>query len=544
MIRAPARQPKEGLYGAWPPAAGAHTQPRRPPPAVGNHERLWPGSGDRFPQQYDRWEQAVVGLPAALRMLRSPRCPRLTMPAPAPPRAAAAASAGCLTTAARACPRRQRTGRGTRLTLGPSTSYRSAQVRRLRLLCSQLRAAVPKAACATAGAAQHALCAPRAALRPAPAPAEHLFEPGSEQHAFIERDLRAVNRTATPWVVLGGHRPVRRAAAGTALPSCTAGPTPRLPRPRPALCSRLYLLPILPILLPPQQLYIDSTWYGLAPDGDQHMAQLLRDSLEDLLYRYQVGAAAAVPPPSAAAAAGALGAHGCVWAGAGGQDAGASCPPTNQRPPASRAALWISRPCDDRRRPGPLPQVDVSWTGHHHTYQRTCAVHRGRCLGASTDGVAAAPVHLVIGACAVGACLGSLLCCAAMHRAAACRHLPPHLALAAHPPCPCPSIPAGHAGAGITPNIHFFRPRIFQKVLLRHGYMRATANATHLAHTVVSSQDGGVMDELVLTKPPGWRFQPRDPAGGGGWDRPARGGPASGGGKLLGGRGGAAAATA
>jgi hypothetical protein len=39
-------------------------------------------------------------------------------------------------------------------------------------------------------------------------PAEHAFEPGSEQHAFIERDLAAVDRGLTPWVVLGGHRPV------------------------------------------------------------------------------------------------------------------------------------------------------------------------------------------------------------------------------------------------------------------------------------------------------------------------------------------------
>lgn len=37
-------------------------------------------------------------------------------------------------------------------------------------------------------------------------------------------------------------------------------------------------------------MYIDSTFYGLVPDGDQVVAQELRDSLEDLLYRYQVGA--------------------------------------------------------------------------------------------------------------------------------------------------------------------------------------------------------------------------------------------------------------
>jgi hypothetical protein len=38
----------------------------------------------------------------------------------------------------------------------------------------------------------------------------------------------------------------------------------------------------------PTQLYIDSTFYGLRPDGDQFVAQQLRDALEPLLYRYQV----------------------------------------------------------------------------------------------------------------------------------------------------------------------------------------------------------------------------------------------------------------
>jgi hypothetical protein len=68
---------------------------------------------------------------------------------------------------------------------------------------------------------------------------------------------------------------------------------------------------------------------------------------------------------------------------------------------------------------------------------------------------------------------------------------------------------AGHAGAGLTPNIHFFRPRVFTKVRLQHGYMRVTANATHMRHTVLSSYDGSVMDEFQLVKPPGWRFRPR-----------------------------------
>lgn len=39
--------------------------------------------------------------------------------------------------------------------------------------------------------------------------AEHEFEPGSPQHKFIQRDLESVDRSVTPWVIVGGHRPVR-----------------------------------------------------------------------------------------------------------------------------------------------------------------------------------------------------------------------------------------------------------------------------------------------------------------------------------------------
>lgn len=48
----------------------------------------------------------------------------------------------------------------------------------------------------------------KASSRPWCCAAEHLFEQGSEQRAWIEADLRAVNRSRTPWVVVGGHRPV------------------------------------------------------------------------------------------------------------------------------------------------------------------------------------------------------------------------------------------------------------------------------------------------------------------------------------------------
>jgi hypothetical protein len=39
--------------------------------------------------------------------------------------------------------------------------------------------------------------------------------------------------------------------------------------------------------------------------------------------------------------------------------------------------------------------------------------------------------------------------------------------------------------------------------------MRVEANGTHMVHQVLSSYDGALLDEFTLTKPLGWRFQPR-----------------------------------
>ena len=58
-------------------------------------------------------------------------------------------------------------------------------------------------------------------------------------------------------------------------------PPAALTRP-PACCPLLCLLRLL------RQMYNDSTWYGLAPDADQNVAQQLRGALEGLFYRYQV----------------------------------------------------------------------------------------------------------------------------------------------------------------------------------------------------------------------------------------------------------------
>jgi hypothetical protein len=45
---------------------------------------------------------------------------------------------------------------------------------------------------------------------------EHSFAPGSSQYDFIERDLRQVTRGYTPWVIVGGHRPMYISSTNTA----------------------------------------------------------------------------------------------------------------------------------------------------------------------------------------------------------------------------------------------------------------------------------------------------------------------------------------
>ena len=37
---------------------------------------------------------------------------------------------------------------------------------------------------------------------------EHDMGKGSKQYIWLENDLKSVDRSKTPWVVLGGHRPM------------------------------------------------------------------------------------------------------------------------------------------------------------------------------------------------------------------------------------------------------------------------------------------------------------------------------------------------
>ena len=41
--------------------------------------------------------------------------------------------------------------------------------------------------------------------------------------------------------------------------------------------------------------------------------------------------------------------------------------------------------------------VDMVWVGHHHSYQRTCRVANGTCLGSSAEQGVRAPIHITMG---------------------------------------------------------------------------------------------------------------------------------------------------
>ncbi|KAG2432271.1 hypothetical protein HXX76_009189 [Chlamydomonas incerta] len=168
---------------------------------------------------------------------------------------------------------------------------------------------------------------------------EHRFDAGSEQYQFMVKTLASVDRRRTPWLVVGGHRPIYVAST-------------------------------------------NANW----PDGDQPVAQSLRDTYEDLYMQHQ---------------------------------------------------------------------VDLTLQGHHHTYQRTCALYRGACQPPRADGSQSAPVHLI----------------------------------------------TGHAGAGLSLNVADPPPAWLEHLGLWWGYMRMEANATTMQIEIVSDEDGQLMDSFTLTKP-------------------------------------------
>lgn len=104
-------------------------------------------------------------------------------------------------------------------------------------------------------------------------------------------------------------------------------------------------------------------------------------------------------------------------------------------------------------------QVDLTLHGHHHSYQRSCPVFKGSCLGLSEeDGSPLAPVHLV----------------------------------------------TGNAGASLSYNVPLVPSPIWQSIKFWWGYLRVEASATRLTAEVVSDQDGQLLDSFTLKKLEAW----------------------------------------
>ncbi|GBF94969.1 inactive purple acid phosphatase-like [Raphidocelis subcapitata] len=102
--------------------------------------------------------------------------------------------------------------------------------------------------------------------------------------------------------------------------------------------------------------------------------------------------------------------------------------------------------------------ADLTLHGHHHSYQRTCPVYAGRCLGFGPDGAAKGPVHLVI----------------------------------------------GNAGATLSTNVPFTPDPIWETIKFYWGYLRVSATATELAVEAASNLDALPRDAFALRKPDGW----------------------------------------
>jgi hypothetical protein len=51
-------------------------------------------------------------------------------------------------------------------------------------------------------------------------------------------------------------------------------------------------------------------------------------------------------------------------------------------------------------------QVDMTWSGHVHVYERTCPILYHTCLGYNPEGIPNAPVHMAIGNGGVRALIG------------------------------------------------------------------------------------------------------------------------------------------
>ena len=91
--------------------------------------------------------------------------------------------------------------------------------------------------------------------------------------------------------------------------------------------------------------------------------------------------------------------------------------------------------------------VDMTWAGHHHSYQRTCPVFQSKCVAKDEK----APIHVVL----------------------------------------------GHAGAGLCMNLEPKRPEYFDVAVTEHGYTRVEATRSALRMRSFNL-DGKVIDEFEL----------------------------------------------
>jgi hypothetical protein len=198
---------------------------------------------------------------------------------------------------------------------------------------------------------------------------EHPFEAGSPQHAWIASDLRAVNRSATPWLLVVGHRPP----------------------------------------------YLASAYPGGGNASDAAVAVDLATHLEPL------------------------------WLEAG---------------------------------------VDLTRAGHHHSYQRTCAMAGG---GRCADGRSAAGAAGYGGSAAAPVAIPALTALANLTRGTAAA-APVHVV-------------AGIGGGDLTDNaMPWPTPAAWDALAFEHGYVRLVAERDRLALTAVRSSDGGVLDSFELRK--------------------------------------------
>ena len=156
---------------------------------------------------------------------------------------------------------------------------------------------------------------------------EHAFDASSPQYQWLDAHLKSVDRTTTPWLVFAGHRLVFLTGISLCMDRYDSDVVYHVTST--ILCKMC------------RPMYIDSTNKAI-PDGDITVALELQKWLEPLLKVTMITLFS-------------------------------SCTPFFFSP------HWFQQ-----------YKVDLAFWGHHHSYQRTCAVYDNIC----TEG---ATTHIVIG---------------------------------------------------------------------------------------------------------------------------------------------------